>query len=322
MSVVVTGVLIFFIALLTLYLIRYAYNQIRFPDRKTIIKRLETNLSHHEGSVSSDIEKKISFSNISIFNHFLRYVRFTRSLEKLRYQAGSNQPTGFFVLLIIVLALLGYITSRAISNHLVLSTLIAVLVGILPLVYLKIKKDKRMKKFLTQFPDALDMISRALRAGHALTTGMKLVADEFDEPLGPEIRRTLDEINLGADVKDSLLDLSLRIDCPDLKFFVVSVILQRETGGNLSEILDNISHIIRERFTLYGKIRTLTAEGRLSAYILCAIPFVIIAAFYFLNPDLTTVLFTTPEGKIIITVSLTMILCGIFLIFRIVRIKV
>jgi tight adherence protein B len=192
----------------------------------------------------------------------------------------------------------------------------------LPSLYVRMKKKKRMQKFERQLPDALDLISRALKAGHAFTSGMKLAADEFEDPLGTEFQETLDEINFGVSVPDALRHLANRVDCQDLGYFVVSVILQRETGGNLAEVIEGIAYIIRERFKLRGKVRVLSAEGRLSAVILSAIPFFIIIAVRFVNPQYHDPLFSEPMGKIMAGLAALMMFLGIWSMKRMVNIRV
>jgi Flp pilus assembly protein TadB len=179
-----------------------------------------------------------------------------------------------------------------------------------------------MEKFEKQIPDGLDLIGRALRAGHAFTGGMKLAADELGDPFGAEFQETIDEINFGVNVSDALGNLVKRVDCPDLKFFVIAANIQRETGGNLAEIMENISRVIRERFKLLGKIRILSAEARLSAVIMSILPFAVMIALSFFNPDYLHTLFSDPVGKIVAVVAGTMMVIGIFIINRMAKIKV
>ena len=179
-----------------------------------------------------------------------------------------------------------------------------------------------MEKFQKQLPEGLELIARSLRAGHAFTSGMKLAAGEFDDPLGPEFTETLDEINFGVSVSDALKNLARRVDCPDLKYFVVSVILQRETGGNLAEIIESIGYIIRERFKLKGKIRILAAEGKLSAIILVAIPFFIFFVLRLTSPKYINALLFEPAGRIMCAVALVMMVMGIFVMKKMIAIKV
>ena len=200
--------------------------------------------------------------------------------------------------------------------------MVAVLLGVTPLLYLRRKKKKRMRKLQSQLPDVLDMIARALRAGHAFTTGMRLAADEFDDPFGTELAETLDEINFGVSVSDALTNLATRLDSPDIRYFVISVLIQRTTGGNLAEILENIARLIRERIKFQGKVRVLSAEGKLSAVILIALPFVIVLALSFLSRNYIYVLWAEPAGRIMAGVAVIMMILGALVMKKIVTIDV
>ena len=179
-----------------------------------------------------------------------------------------------------------------------------------------------MEKFLRQLPEALDMIASSLRAGHAFSTGMKLVADEFDDPLGPEFDATLDEINFGVGMSDALHKMTDRVTCDDLNFFVVAVILQRETGGNLAEIIESISILIRDRFKLHGKIRALAAEGNLSMYVLLAMPFAMTGILMLVNRPYIDALFEDPFGRMMVGFALVLMLLGAVVMKNMIRIKV
>jgi tight adherence protein B len=150
---------------------------------------------------------------------------------------------------------------------------------------------------------------------------LKLVAEEFGDPVGTEFGKTLDEINFGMPVPDALMNLTQRVDCEDLKFFVVSVIVQRETGGNLAEILENLGHLIRERFKFQGRVRVLSAEGRMSAMVLVAMPFFLVGVLSLLNPEYTKVLFFDPIGPVLIVIALVMMGFGTLVIKKLVAIK-
>ena len=145
----------------------------------------------------------------------------------------------------------------------------------LPFMVLNYKRGKRLRAFEEAFPEALDLISRALKAGHAFATGMKMVADEMPEPIGPEFRKTFDEQNFGLPLKDALDNLTHRVPIIDVRFFATAVLIQRETGGNLSEILENLAHVVRERFKILRQVRVYTAHGRLTGYVLLALPAVL-----------------------------------------------
>ena len=198
----------------------------------------------------------------------------------------------------------------------------AILLGGAPLYYLRMKKKNRMRKFLVQLPEGLELIARGLRAGHAFTTGMKLAADNFEDPLGTEFHETLDEINFGLSVPDALKNLADRVDCPDLSFFVVSVVIQRETGGNLAEIIESIARIIRERFKFEDKLRVLSGEARFSAKILVALPLFVLVWLRFLNPGYGNVMYEDSLGKMMLGGAAALMIFGIFVMMRMVKIEV
>ena len=171
-------------------------------------------------------------------------------------------------------------------------------------------------------PDGLDLIARALKAGHAFNGGMSLAADEFDDPLGPEFAEALDEINFGISVPNALKNMIRRIDCAEIKYFVVGVILQRETGGNLAELIETLATLIREKFKFQGKVRTLTAEGRISGVVLALLPFAFTGIIALLNPQFFEPLITDPLGRIMILAALVMMVIDIFVIKKMVKIEV
>ncbi len=192
----------------------------------------------------------------------------------------------------------------------------------LPFMFLKFKRGKRLRAFEEQFPEALDLIARALKAGHAFATGLKMAADELTEPVGPEFRKTFDEQNFGLPLKDALENLTLRIPILDVRFFATAVLIQRETGGNLSEILENLAHVVRERFKILRQVRVYTAHGRLTGYVLLALPAVLAVALSFINPDHMNMLFRERMGQILLMVAIGMQIAGYIWIKQVVKIEV
>jgi len=322
MKILVPLIVLFLTSVFVIELVVYAYRTLRDPHRKIIRKRLKRLSSCEYESDSLDITRKRVLSKVPLFNAMLLHTPGVQALDRLLRQANVQQPLGVFVLLTAVLALGGYLASASLTINTLVPFGVAACLAAIPFLYVGWKKKKRMEKFQTQLPEGLDLIARALRAGHAFTSGMKLAADEFDDPLGPEFTDTLDEINFGVSVSDALKNLASRADCPDLRYFVVSVILQRETGGNLAEIMESIAHIIRERFKFRGKVRTLSAEGKLSAIVLVAIPFFIVAVLRFTSPQYISALFSEPAGRIMGAVALVLMVMGIFVMKRMVSIKV
>ncbi len=271
-----------------------------------------------------DIVKKRTLSEIPWLNERLLNIKTPtlNRLERFVAQADVKQPLGFFLLLTAATAATVGALVFVIARSLPVSVLFALLAAAGPWMYLAARKKRRMAQFEQQLPDALDMIARSLRAGHAFTGGMQMVVMEFAEPARTEFRKTLDEINFGVSYEDALRNMSERLDCPDLKFFALSVIIQRQSGGNLAEILDKISSLIRERFKLMGKVKALTGEARISAVILSLLPFFMTAALYVVNKGYIEILFREPVGRIMAVVALIMMILGILAMRRMIAIKV
>jgi tight adherence protein B len=192
----------------------------------------------------------------------------------------------------------------------------------LPFVYLSFKRTRRLRAFEEQFPDGLDLISRALKAGHAFATGLKMVADEMPEPVGPEFRKTFDEQNFGLPLKDALDNLTMRVPSLDVRFFATAVLIQRETGGNLAEILENLAHVVRERFKILRQVRVYTAHGRFTGYVLLALPAVLCIALSFINPEHMNLLFRERMGQMMLLGALGLQTTGYVWIKQVIKIEV
>jgi tight adherence protein B len=323
MDVITNTVTIFCISILIIELLFYAFRTIRNPDRARIKKELRKMASTRQGAEQPDILRKKVISEIPALNEILLRFSGIEYLDRLRCQASTSYSTGFFVLFSLFLAALGFTGLYVLlKKGIWLSVIVGLLAGSFPVFYLYIKKHQRLKKFQSQLPESLDLMARSLRAGHAFSTGMNLAADEFDDPLGTEFNITLGEINFGIGVAEALTNLAGRVDCADLRFFVVAVILQRETGGNLADIMENIAHLIRERFKLFGRVQTLAAEGKLSMWVLIGLPFLIVGALFILNPSYIKMLFYEPVGRIMCGGALLMMIMGFFVMKRMVNIKV
>ena len=191
-----------------------------------------------------------------------------------------------------------------------------------PFLYLRRRRTARMKRFEEQFPEALDLLSRAIRAGHAFTTAMSMVAEEAPDPVGPEFRKSFDEQNFGLALKDALNNLAERVPVLDVRFFVTAVLIQRETGGNLSEILDNLAHVVRERFKILRQVRVYTAHGRLTGYVLMGLPAVLAVVLSFINPEHMNLLFRERMGQMMLTGAIVLQIIGFLWIKRVVKIEV
>lgn len=205
---------------------------------------------------------------------------------------------------------------------LMLSLLAALFCALLPVAYVKRRRDKRVRQLERQLPDVCDMLSRALRSGHAFTGAIDMVGNEFPEPMSGEFRITFDEINYGVSISEALTNLATRVPIRDLRYFVIAVLIQRETGGNLSEVLDSIAALIRERARLFDKVRVLSAEGRMSAWVLGLLPFITALLLMLINPGFMDVLWSDPFGLRMVGVVVTSMLFGMLWMRHIVRIRV
>jgi tight adherence protein B len=292
------------------------------PEKQLIRQRLNSITATVAEDEMIDISRKRSYSQIPWLNRILSRLGWTERVHRALEMANLPYPLGFYVLLSILLAALGYLAGSWATTNPLLLLPGAVLLGMIPFFYVFLKKGKRMQKFQRQLPDVLDLIARSLKAGHALSGGLKMAADEFGDPIGIEFAKTLNEINLGVGVPEALKNLSQRVDCLDLNFFITSILIQRETGGNLAEILENIARLIRERFKLYGRIRVLSAEGKFSAIILVALPFLIALVISLFNPGYIQILIVDPIGPVFIAISLVLMILGIITMSRMIKIKV
>ena len=286
------------------------------------IERLQK-WSAPESAAQLEIVRKESFSDIPWLHELLATMRRFQPLRTLHRQADCRIPLGSFVLATPVLALLGLIGSMWILHFpFGLALVPAVLGGAVPYGYLYWLKIQRMKEFERQLPEALELISRALKAGHAFSVGLKLVGEEAADPIGIEFRRVFDEVSMGVALPQALQNMTDRLHCVDLRFFVTSVLVQRETGGNLAEIIDSLASLIRKRFELQLKVRALSAEGRFSGAILFLLPFVVGFMLYQLNPEYMGALFTDPIGQNLLMLGSFLMVTGAVVMKRMIVIKV
>ncbi|MBN2000917.1 type II secretion system F family protein [candidate division KSB1 bacterium] len=258
-------------------------------------------------------------SKIPWLNRMLENLNVTKNLTKVIEQADLPMKVGELIILALIFAFLGYLVT--IKSSIILRLVLPFALATLPFVYVFMKRSARLKAFIRGFPDALDMMISAIKAGHGFNKAMQLVADEAPDPIGVEFRRTFEQYNLGLQLRESLINLTERVDSLDLKLFVTALLLQKETGGNLAEILVNIGLTIRARFKLIGQIRTYTAQGRMSALVIGLLPLIFIGLISFLNPGYLEPLFQDELGHMLITVSVILQIIGFLVIRKIVQIK-
>jgi tight adherence protein B len=231
-------------------------------ERERLGRRLAELTGREAEAGPVDIVKKHQLSAVPWLDVALSRQRWTSALDRMLVQADIHAPLGVFVLLSLVLAVFGAVFVMLFSGNMILAVLAAAFFAWLPFWWIRRMRKKRMARFEKQLPEALDLVARALKAGHPFNSGMAMVGQEFGDPSRKEFNKTLEEVNFGVTLLEALDNLMTRVDCPDLNFFVVSLKIQSETGGNLAEIVENIASLIRERFKLRGRIRILSAEGR------------------------------------------------------------
>jgi tight adherence protein B len=237
-------------------------------------------------------------------------------------QSGvKTTPSAIIMISLVMAAAVGFMTSLFAANPFAAPGA-AILAAMAPFFWLMHRKTKRMKRFEEQFPEALDMLSRAIRAGHAFQTAMGMVADELPDPVGPEFKKTFDQQNYGLPLKDALNELSERLKMLDVRFFVTAVMIQRDTGGNLAEILDNLAHVVRERFKILRQVRVHTAHGRFTGYVLLALPAALAVALQFINPEHMGLLLHERMGQMMLMGAIVMQTLGYFWIRKVIKIEV
>ena len=254
-----------------------------------------------------------------------RYVAGTRAgtrLARLIEQSGVKvTPSGVAVASVFAALVVGGVTFLFYPVP-AAALLAAIFAGFLPFGYLMNRRSARLKKFEEMFPEALDLLSRAIKAGHAFQTAMGMVADELDEPVGPEFKKCFDQQNFGLPLREALNEMAARLAILDVRFFVTAVLIQRDTGGNLSEILENLAHVVRERFKIRRQVRVHTAHGRFTGYVLLALPAALAIALSFINPEHMQTLFNERMGQTMLIGAIIMQTVGFVWIRQVIKIEV
>jgi tight adherence protein B len=261
-------------------------------------------------------------STVPVVNRMLMRWTWSTKLKDFVMQAGMKTRPGKVLLTSGVLAFGAFFVTRAFYSKFPAPILAAVAAGMLPLAYIAVKRKRRLRQFEEHFPEAIDLLNRAIRAGHAFTTGLGMIASEAPEPIAGEFRTTFEEQNFGLPLRDVLKNLSERVPLIDVRFFVTALLIQKETGGNLSEILENLSRVIRDRFRIYREVRTKSAHGRLTAGILIALPPLMVIGLGIVNPHYIKVLIEDPLGPKILWAGAIMQIIGSMLLWKIIHIEV
>ncbi|HET7890772.1 MAG TPA: type II secretion system F family protein [Candidatus Sulfotelmatobacter sp.] len=323
MSAALMAVLVFLLVALAVFAAVSLLDQ-RSARARLIKERLANERKAPEGAAEEEFAllRDEQLSQIPVIDTLLRRSSRVTEIQKMLTQGGLSMRAGNFLgtsaLAGIVATIVAYTVSRRVEV-----AWVALLVGfLLPYSYASFRRNQRFEKFEELFPEAIDTLARAVRAGHAFTTALEMITNEVAEPVSSEFRQLYEEQKFGMPVRDALINLTERMPLVDVKFFVTAVMLQRETGGNLAEILDNLSYVIRERFKIQRQVRVYTAQGRLTMALLMGMPPIIVTVMLLLNPGFIQPLFSDPIGHTLLVAGIILQTIGYFVIRRIIRIRV
>jgi len=296
------------------------------PTQQAIVRnRVEAvRKAERRGEIAVNLEllRDEMVSSVPLLNRLMMSLSWTPRVQSFITQAGLKTKAGKILLLSAVIGLAAYIVADHFLGYAIVAGVIGLLATTFPVMVVAWKRKRRMRKFEERFPEALDLLGRAVRAGHAFTTGLEIVSKESAEPIAGEFRACFEEQNFGLPMRDALLNMAERIPLVDVRFFVTALLVQKETGGNLAEILDELARVIRDRFRIYREVQVKTAQGRLTAVILIALPIFMLIALEMVNPSYVRVLFNDPLGPTLLGVAAVMQLIGSIVIWRIVHIEV
>lgn len=319
----ILSVLVFIAVLLLLEGAYLLWKSYKGPQAKKIQTRLRALSASRDNSAQTQLLKQRMLSEVPLIERFLLSIAKAQRLDKFILQAGLDWTVSR---LLLSCAALGISAALLMHYGLQQSFLINGLVGAFaaatPLLYTHHKRNQRFGKFERQLPEALDLITRALRSGHAFSSALQMVGDEMTDPIAEEFRTVHDEVNFGVSLQQALTNLSERVPLTDLRYFIVSVLIQRDSGGNLTEVLGNLSRLIRERLKLMAKVRVLSSEGRLSAWILGIMPFALAGVMNFANPEFMSPLWKDPIGISIVKYMLILMAFGALILKKIIKIRV
>ena len=315
------GILIFVVVILALEGGFLAWNASHGPEAARISRRLRQMNARGEVQQASMIKQRVLSKSPELHALLAQLPRIDR-LNTWIQQSGKDWTVAFLFGAMLASFTAGVAAAGMMRFGWSVSLVLGLALGCLPLLLVRRARARRLARVETQLPDALDMMGRALRAGHAFPTALKMVGEEMSAPLSEEFKEVFDEVNFGIAMQDALVAMADRVPVTDLRFFVIAVVIQRETGGNLSELLTNISAIMRDRIKLLGQVRVLSAEGRLSAWILTLLPFGSAGLIQLTNPKFLAVLYTDPGGQKLIMAALVMMALGVFAMRKIIDIRV
>lgn len=292
-------------------------------EHQKLRRRLKGGSGALREKARSDVVKATTpLSSVPVLDSILgRVAPMHRPLRRLIQESAVSITPGAFLLLTGILALGGFFVVGLFVPWQTIAAIAGFLLALIPYFYLKYRRSSRLNKFEEQFPDAIDLIARALRAGHAFTTGLGMVSEEVSDPVGTEFKLLYEHQNFGLPLPDALKRFAERIPLLDARFFVTAVLTQREAGGNLSEVLDNLSAVIRDRFKVKRQVRVLSAHGRITGWVLTALPPVMAVVFFTIIPDTMRLLIDDPLGVKMVIAAVLMQVAGALVIRKLVNIE-
>ena len=298
------------------------WSDTKSPEVRRVEQRLRAMSAGGQVEGGGRLFKQRMLSDTPALQQLLLKMPRAGQLDRLLQQAGKSTTVSHLLTVCLLLMLGGLIAGMLLRWSWLVTLLVSAGLAVLPFLQLLRSRTKRLHLIEAQLPDAMDLMSRALRAGHAFASSLSMVGTEAQEPIAGEFKITSDEIGFGISIDNALNNLATRVPSPDMRYFVMAVVIQRETGGNLAELLGKLAELVRERFKLFAKVRVLAAEGKLSAWILTALPFCVAGAIQVMNPEYLLVLFTDPVGIKMVMGAMGLMAMGIFVMWRIIDIKV
>ena len=322
-TLVILAVLVFVTVLMVIEGLYLLWRSYRGGDAKKIDKRLQALSASGDRSAQARLVRDRMLSDAPWMQQVLLKLPRVHSLDRFILQAGLQWTVSHVLLAGALSGVLAFFAIASLANqHAWIAMLAGAASAALPLLYLSYRRGRRLAHIERQLPDALDLVTRALRAGHSFASSLQMIGDEMSEPIAGEFRMVADEVNFGVSLQQALTNLSERVPLTDLRYFVVSVLIQRDSGGNLTEVLGNLSRLIRDRLKLLARVRVLSSEGRLSAWILGLMPFALAGLMNLFNPEFMAPLWNDPMGLTVVKYMLVMMAIGVVILRKIVKIRV
>jgi tight adherence protein B len=294
-------------------------------NQEQIRKRMSSvHKAERRGDVSLNLKlvRDEMMSGVPWIHQLMLKWSWSSNLQDFVMQSGMSMKPAKLLIISAIAGIGSYLVAGYFLAHFYYMLPIAIIAMLLPIAVVAFKRKRRLRKFEEHFPEALDLLGRAVRAGHAFTTGLEMISKECAEPLAGEFRTAFEEQNFGLPLRDALLNLAERVPIIDVRFFVTALLIQKETGGNLAEILDGLARVIRDRFRIYREVQVRTAQGRLTAGILIALPVIVLLLLSGINPTYIGVLFTDPKGPLILAIAAGLQAIGSAILWKIIHFDV